>query len=331
MSNEMTVVLDSTEDRTALLARTLCRGATPDELALFSAVCQRTGLDPFARQIFAVKRWDSRENREVMSTQVSIDGFRLVAQRSGGYEGQTSPQWCGDDGEWRDVWLSDVPPAAARVGVWRAGFRQECSAIALWREYSQRTKDGKPSGLWGKMPALMLAKCAEALALRKAFPAELSGLYTTDEMSQASTPDAPRVESVPWALDRAPRIEQPEQVASPVQTKTKRPTKATVAAEAAAHIATISNGPKSQTVLIKSTYDVEEFTGANGAPIWRLMIEDGIYAIRSASVAQALESRREMRTDCVCTYVAEPTRNGGTRHVIDSVLRDVIEGEVAHA
>lgn len=179
------------ENKLTLLRETYAKGSTPQEFELFVAVCNRLRLDPFARQIYAVKRYDSALKREVMQAQVSIDGMRLTAERTGQYAGQAAPQWCGPDGRWVDVWLSEEPPSAARVSVYRRDFSQPMTAVALFGEYAQYKSGGELTRFWQVMPANQLAKCAEALALRKAFPNELSGVYSVDEMAQAENEPAP--------------------------------------------------------------------------------------------------------------------------------------------
>jgi phage recombination protein Bet len=174
------------EERVALIKRTICKGASDDELTMFVETAKRLQLDPFARQVFAVKRWDSREKREVMAIQVSIDGFRLVAERTGKYAGQLGPLWTADGKEWVEVWLNKTPPAAAKVAVLRSDFKEPLWGVATWEQYKQTGRDGGLTPMWSRMGPLMLAKCAESLALRRAFPNELSGVYTQEEMAQAT-------------------------------------------------------------------------------------------------------------------------------------------------
>jgi len=174
-----------TDEQVRLIKDTIIPGASDDELALFVNQANRTRLDPFAKQIYSIKRYSSVTHSQVYQVQISIDGARLVAQRSGEYAGQTPTYWCGADGIWVDVWLQDVPPKAAKVGVYRNGFVEALTAVALWDQYAVKDKDGKLTTMWKKMGSLMLGKCAEMLAIRRAFPMELSGLYSTEEMDQA--------------------------------------------------------------------------------------------------------------------------------------------------
>lgn len=199
-----------TPDQAAVLQQSgISNAVTKAELSGFLHLCQRTGLDPFSRQIYLIGRYSKKEQRDVFTPQTGIDGYRVIAQRvtsqTGGTYGYEDTLWCDPAGKWRDVWLLDAPPAAAKVIVIRNG--QRFSAVARFSEYVQAFPDGNPKGLWAKMPAGQIAKCAEALALRKAFPHDLAGVYTAEEMAQADNPapeerhlrSVQQGEADPWA------------------------------------------------------------------------------------------------------------------------------------
>jgi phage recombination protein Bet len=172
-----------------LVTNTFAKGATDNELSLFLRTANRLGLDVTARQIFMVKRWDSTLNAMAMSIQTSIDGFRLIADRTGKYAPSKEPSFTHDkDG--------NLESATAYIKKFVANEWHEVAATAFYDEYLQKTKDGKPNMIWGKMPRLMLAKCAESLVLRRAFPADLSGLYTSDEMGTAEIPTITQPETI---------------------------------------------------------------------------------------------------------------------------------------
>ena len=161
-----------TPEQTQLISTTIAPGCSNDELRLFAYACQRTGLDPFSKQIYAIKRGGK------MTIQAGIDGLRAIAERTGQLDGSET-YWCGDDGVWTDVWLGSKPPAAAKTIIHRKGSTHPFTGVARFADYNAG------QGLWSKMGAAMIAKCSEALALRKAFPADMSGVYSTDEMHQA--------------------------------------------------------------------------------------------------------------------------------------------------
>jgi len=166
-----------TRDQIDLIKATVAKGATDAELQLFLYAAKRAGLDPLLKQVHAVKRWDSAAGRETMAIQTGIDGYRLVAQRTGQHMGTTDVTYDREDAE---------HPGWAKVIVFRQVNGEICEfpATARWNEYAAYKKDGQPMAMWKKMPYLMLGKCAESLAIRKAFPQELAGIYTFEEMEQ---------------------------------------------------------------------------------------------------------------------------------------------------
>lgn len=169
-----------TREQVEILRKTVAPGTTNEELQLFLHVCRRTGLDPFARQIYAVKRSGK------MTIQTAIDGFRLIAERTGKYRGQIGPQWADKDLKWVEVWTQDKPPYAARIGILRSDFAEPLWAVARWADYYPGAGQDH---MWKKMGPHMIGKCVESLGLRRAFPQELSGLYGEEEMH------APTIES----------------------------------------------------------------------------------------------------------------------------------------
>lgn len=184
MTKDTSVVIqdvDFTPGQIATIKETVANGATDNELKLFLYQCSRTGLDPLSRQIHFIKRGGKA------TIQTGIDGFRAIAERTGHYAGNDDYLFNNDLTMYEMLKAKMESPITATATVYKivGGVRVSFSATAIWDAYCPK---GNESFMWKKMPYLMLGKCAEALALRKAFPNDLSGVYTDDEMAQAQAP-----------------------------------------------------------------------------------------------------------------------------------------------
>lgn len=204
-------------DKIELIKNTVAKDTNDDELKLFLMTAHRHGLDPFARQIYCIKRYDSRLEKNVAQTQTSIDGYRLIADRTERYAPGREPSYQYNP-EGKLLSATAYVEKLVAGNIWK-----EVAATAFWDEYVQTNKQKVPTAMWQRMPHVMLAKCAESLALRKAFPAELSGLYTEDELG--STNDVQPTRPQPQATSSAQPVsasaaQQPsQQTVQPIRTQ----------------------------------------------------------------------------------------------------------------
>lgn len=162
-----------------LLKNTICRGLTDEQLQLFLYACIRTGLDPFMKQIHPLLHNDKKLGKKVLTIMTGIDGYRLIAERTGKYSPGREPSFTYDDN-------GNVFSSTAYIKKMTSdGTWHEIAATAFFSEYAKRDYNGNVTAFWQDMPHNQLAKCAESLCLRKGFPADLSGIYTKEEMEQA--------------------------------------------------------------------------------------------------------------------------------------------------
>ncbi len=195
-----------TQEQLTLIRNTVARGANMDEFKLFLYTANRTKLDPLTHQIYFVKR--KTKFGEVGTIQTGIDGYRAIAERTGQLAGIDDAVYDNED---------KPNPKKASVSVYRMVNNQRVAftASARWSEYAPT---GTQAFMWSKMPYLMLGKCAEALALRKAFPNDLSGLYTNEEMAQASNEP---VEQRSQEIDKNQMFENTKNLIQKVPTEKK--------------------------------------------------------------------------------------------------------------
>lgn len=195
-----------TPTQVAALRQLGVQDAPEGDLAVFFHQCARTGLDPFAKQIYMIARQVKIRGRDGVkdrwetkyTIQTGIDGYRVLGHRLADERAdeleESEPQWCGTDGQWVDVWVDPAtPPTAARYVITKNGKPR--TGTAMYAEFVQTTGNGEPNSMWSKMPANQLSKCAEAQAWRKTYPQDFSGMQLEDAV-QIIDPDGTPVGTV---------------------------------------------------------------------------------------------------------------------------------------
>lgn len=185
-------------EQVKLLRETIAKGLNEGELQFFLQVCLRTGLDPFARQICPVMRWNEKAGKNTMSIQVQVDGLRLLAQRTGEYGGSDKALY--DEGLtlYQHIQAKRGLPTTCSVTVYRIvqGHRVPYTHEVAWKEFYPGDKLGF---MWKSKPYQMMAKVCESQAIRKGFQLEVAGLQAEEEIPPAHRPATGQVErSAEW-------------------------------------------------------------------------------------------------------------------------------------
>lgn len=194
------------DNQLAILRQLGIEDASQGDLDLFFHYCRTTGLDPFRKQIYMIgrrtkiKEWNpetrQQDEKWVMkyTIQTGIDGYRRNGREAAKKLNDTltfeGPFWCGEDGEWKEVWPAKTPPTAAKYTVFRNGdpftavvhYDEFVQTNAVWEGsgQSKRIVGQEPNSMWAKMPRNQTAKCAEAMAYRRAYPDDFAGLILED-------------------------------------------------------------------------------------------------------------------------------------------------------
>lgn len=194
----------------AALSQIGLKDASNADRAVFLHQCQRTGLDPFSRQIYMINRREKKNEKvngqwverwtDKWTIQTGIEGWRVIrdrAERREGLRGILSrfSYYDHDDNE-RKVWTRAEPPAAVEVTytvVESSGREIPYTSVLRFTEYLQ-LKNDIPVAQWATKPVHMLEKCTEADVYRRAFPQDFSGIELSDAMPPED-PDAPPVQA----------------------------------------------------------------------------------------------------------------------------------------
>lgn len=170
-----------------VLRNSLYPGASDESIKIVVGYCRASGLDPMQKPVHIVPMWDSTAHsmRDVVMPGIGL--YRTQAARSGQFAGVSEPEF-GQDVDENIGGVQITYPAWCRVTVRRqlpSGQIAEFVAVERWKE-NYAVKGGKdrsiaPNAMWSRRPYAQLAKCAEAQALRKAFP-EVGAAPTADEM-----------------------------------------------------------------------------------------------------------------------------------------------------
>lgn len=233
------------DDIVALLKRTTLKQFSEDDQESFIQICQRTRLDPLTRQIYATRRMS--HGNVTLVTVTGIQGLTALAERTGQYDG-CQVFWAGADGAWKEEWLEEAYPLAAKAVVYHKGRTYPEVGIARWeayvgRSFNNATKRWEVSDFWNKMPDLMLSKCARALALRGAFPDHLSGLYATEELDQSRGDEMDDERKISQNRAREEQLLK-EAAAKGIKVVESKPLKKATPAEAAAPAEPLPEPPK---------------------------------------------------------------------------------------